>query len=70
VGTTNFDSRSFAHNEENNVCFCDRTLASELEETFFVDMGGCDAVSYKAWRQRPTLDKIVQAVVSLLQEQV
>ena len=27
VGTTNFDSRSFAHNEENNVCCCDREFA-------------------------------------------
>ena len=23
VGTTNFDNRSFSHNEENNVCVCD-----------------------------------------------
>jgi cardiolipin synthase len=70
VGTTNFDSRSFAHNEENNVCFCDLALARELEETFFADMEGCEAVSYKAWRKRPMLDKVLQAVVSLLQEQV
>ena len=24
IGTTNFDNRSFAHNEESNVCFFDR----------------------------------------------
>ena len=29
VGTTNFDSRSFAQNEENNVGFCDRELAAK-----------------------------------------
>ena len=34
VGTTNFDSRSFAHNEENNVCVCDAALARELEGDF------------------------------------
>ena len=27
IGTTNFDNRSFAHNEENNVCVYDRKLA-------------------------------------------
>ena len=70
VGTTNFDSRSFAHNEENNVCFCDWTLAQELEETFSADIEGCDTITYKGWRARPMLEKVVQAVVSLLQEQV
>jgi phosphatidylserine/phosphatidylglycerophosphate/cardiolipin synthase-like enzyme len=29
-GTANFDSRSFAHNEESNVCFFDRALAEQL----------------------------------------
>ena len=27
VGTTNFDNRSFSHNEENNVCGCDEGVA-------------------------------------------
>ena len=40
VGTTNFDSRSFAHNEENNVCFCDDELARQLEEIFMADVNG------------------------------
>src|SRR4029079_10720733 len=30
VGTANFDNRSFAHNEESNVCVMDRTVANEL----------------------------------------
>ena len=34
VGTTNFDNRSFAHNEESNVCFFDRGLADELNGFF------------------------------------
>jgi cardiolipin synthase len=70
VGTTNFDSRSFAHNEENNVCFCDRKLAKQLEDGFFADMNGCEVVNDRKWRKRPIVDKVVQAVVSLLQEQV
>jgi cardiolipin synthase A/B len=70
VGTTNFDSRSFAHNEENNVCFCDRELAGQLEETFMADIKGCAQITLEAWRKRPVLAKSIQAVVSLLQEQV
>jgi cardiolipin synthase len=70
VGTTNFDSRSFAHNEENNVCVCDRELSRQLEEIFIADVKGCERVTLKAWRSRGALAKSVQAVVSLLQEQV
>ena len=70
VGTTNFDSRSFAHNEENNVCFSDRRLAAELEAIFIQDMKGCDRVTTEKWRSRPLIEKIVQNTVSLLQEQV
>ena len=70
VGTTNFDSRSFAHNEENNVCVCDRELSRQLEEIFMADVKGCDVITLERWRKRSWLAKSVQAVVSLLQEQV
>ena len=70
VGTTNFDSRSFAHNEENNVCVCDAALAKKLEEIFVSDITGCDPVTLEAWQKRPIMHKVVQGVVSLLQEQV
>lgn len=70
VGTTNFDSRSFAHNEENNVCFCDRELSQQLEEIFKGDVKGCDVITLDRWRERSFLAKSVQAVASLLQEQV
>jgi cardiolipin synthase len=70
VGTTNFDSRSFAHNEENNVCFSDKALARRLEEIFVGDMKGCDRITLEQWRSRGGLAKTLQAVVSLFQEQV
>jgi cardiolipin synthase len=70
VGTTNFDSRSFAHNEENNVCLLDPALARELERIFMEDLRGCDAITLEGWRRRPMLSKAVQGVVSLFQEQV
>ena len=30
IGTTNFDNRSFAHNEENNTCGYDEGIARQL----------------------------------------
>jgi cardiolipin synthase len=70
VGTTNFDSRSFAHNEENNVCVCDAHLARKLELIFAADIKGCDKMTLEKWRERPFLHKLLQNTVSLLQEQV
>jgi cardiolipin synthase len=70
VGTTNFDSRSFAHNEENNVCFYDPALAARLEAIFVADMKGCEQVTLEKWEKRGLLAKSVQALVSLFQEQV
>jgi cardiolipin synthase len=70
VGTTNFDSRSFAHNEENNVCVCDARIAKELEAIFVADIKGCDRITLKQWKNRPFLAKFAQNAASLLQEQV
>ncbi len=70
VGTTNFDSRSFAHNEENNICFCDATLAKKLEAIFVADIKGCDRITLEKWERRGVLAKSLQAVASLFQEQV
>ena len=38
VGTTNFDNRSFTHNEESNVCFYDEPLVERMEATFVDDL--------------------------------
>jgi cardiolipin synthase len=70
VGTTNFDSRSFAHNEESNVCVLDSKLAKKLEAIFVADIKSCDLITLKQWRNRPLLHKLAQNTVSLLQEQV
>jgi cardiolipin synthase A/B len=70
AGTTNFDSRSFAQNEENNVGFYDRALAAELERIFMEDLPHCDVVTLEAWRNRGLWAKTQQFIASLLQEQV
>jgi cardiolipin synthase len=70
VGTTNFDSRSFAQNEENNVCFYDREMARVLEAIFMQDVPHCDVITLEGWRNRGMWAITQQFVASLLQEQV
>jgi cardiolipin synthase len=70
VGTTNFDNRSFAHNEENNICVYDRRWAMELQEMFVRDARICDRVALDAWRRRGAFTKVQEFIASLLEDQV
>jgi cardiolipin synthase len=69
VGTTNFDSRSFSHNEENNVCVYDRAFASELADKFLEDEAACDPIDLETWRSRSLWRKTQELVAALLEEQ-
>jgi cardiolipin synthase len=69
VGTTNFDSRSFAHNEENNVCVCDREWASQLREIFLADIAGCDPITLEKWERRGVASRGMEILASFLEEQ-
>jgi cardiolipin synthase A/B len=70
VGTTNFDSRSFAHNEESNVCVFSPEVAARMEATFMADVAACDRVNLAAWRRRGVLARAGQHLASLLEDQV
>jgi cardiolipin synthase len=70
VGTTNFDNRSFSHNEENNVCGCDAALADVLTQTFERDLAACDVVTLDAWRKRGVPERTLEALASFVQDQV
>jgi cardiolipin synthase A/B len=69
IGTTNFDNRSFAHNEESNVCIYDRTVAGKLQETFLADMRDCERLSFDQWRKRGIWSRAQEVVASFLQDQ-
>ena len=69
VGTTNFDNRSFAHNEESNVCCFDRRLAAELDATFRDDLNGSERVTIERWRRRGIRARAQEIVAAVLQEQ-
>ncbi len=70
VGTTNFDSRSFAHNEESNVCVYDRGLATQFERAFREDMAGCAVVTLEKWQRRGVVRRVMEQVAALLEDQV
>jgi cardiolipin synthase len=69
VGTTNFDNRSFAHNEESNVCVMDRPLADDLHRVFLADLGGCERMTIGRWRARGVWARGQELIAALLQEQ-
>jgi cardiolipin synthase len=69
VGTANFDNRSFAHNEESNVCVFDRALAEELHTLFHDDLKGCERVSIEPWRRRGAWARAQEIFAAVLQEQ-
>jgi cardiolipin synthase len=70
VGTTNFDNRSFSHNEENNVCACDEGFARQLSETYERDIAVCEQVTLESWKRRPLPQKTAEALASFVQDQV
>ena len=70
VGTTNFDSRSFAHNEESNICFYDAALVAEMQESFRDDLRSCRRIDVETWRKRGVFARAQEFVAAFLQEQV
>jgi cardiolipin synthase A/B len=70
VGTTNFDNRSFALNEESNVCVYDRALAEELEGDFIVDLQASKKVRLDQWKRRGIKTRVQGFLASFLKEQI
>ena len=70
IGTTNFDNRSFAHNEESNVCIYDRSLARRLESIFEADALACDRIRFEDWQRRGVWRHLEEFVASFLEDQV
>ncbi|HXG56291.1 MAG TPA: phospholipase D-like domain-containing protein [Vicinamibacterales bacterium] len=69
TGTANFDNRSFAHNEESNVCFFDKPLADQLNGIFLADIAACDRMTRERWARRGVWARSQELLASLLQEQ-
>lgn len=70
VGSTNFDPRSFALNDEANLNAFDAQLAGSLAEVLRQDRARARLVTFEAWRNRPWREKLAERLASLLGSQL
>jgi cardiolipin synthase A/B len=70
VGSTNFDARSLALNEEVGVGILDARVAAELKAAFKKDLRHCRELKLEEWRRRPIFDRAYERFAYLLHEQL
>ena len=69
LGTTNFDNRSFEHNDEVNIAIRDEEMSARLTRDFRQDLKSCEEVTLDTWRRRSLLEKIVEPFAWILERQ-
>ena len=69
LGTTNFDNRSFEHNDEVNVAIRDKATADRLTVDFVRDQRHSTEITLESWRARPVLEKLVGPIAWILERQ-
>jgi cardiolipin synthase len=70
IGTANLDNRSFAMNEETNLCFHDQRVAGPLCSIFEADLERCAPVDLERWRNRGAWQRLKEEAAALLEEQL
>jgi cardiolipin synthase len=60
IGSTNFDNRSFALNEELNLTVYDRGFAHRLDEIFANDLKHAKKITYQEWDSRGFKEKFFE----------
>jgi cardiolipin synthase len=68
VGSTNFDNRSMAMNDELNVIFYDEHIAKRLENIFFEDLAHSRKISQADLDNRGWLDRLLGIVLTPLHD--
>jgi cardiolipin synthase len=69
IGTTNFDNRSFEHNDEVNVAFRDQALTARVAADLEADLKQCKEITLEMWRRRPVWEKLIGTVAWILERQ-
>jgi cardiolipin synthase len=69
IGTTNFDNRSFEHNDEVNVAFRDGGMAERLTNELAADIASSRQIALDEWRRRPLWEKLIGTVAWILERQ-
>ena len=57
IGSTNFDARSLALNEEVGVGILDEKVAKELKDAFNADLKRSSELQLERWRHRPLMER-------------
>jgi cardiolipin synthase len=70
IGSTNFDNRSFALNQEINLTVYDSGIAHRLEEIFQEDLKYSQQVTYEQWRSRSIFERFVEFFAFPIKEQL
>jgi cardiolipin synthase len=61
VGSTNWDARSFLHNNELNAVVLGRSFAREMQAMFEKDLENSGRIELDKWQSRPLLDRIKES---------
>jgi cardiolipin synthase len=69
IGTTNFDNRSFEHNDEINIAFRDPKVSARLGADFQADLLKSKEITLDLWRRRPLWEKLIGTVAWILERQ-
>jgi len=70
VGSTNFDNRSFAVNDEANLNVYDAKFAQRQAEVFRHDLARSRRVTLEEWQNRPWREKLMEHAAGLLGSQL
>ncbi|HUQ12189.1 MAG TPA: phospholipase D-like domain-containing protein [Steroidobacteraceae bacterium] len=58
IGSTNFDWRSFVHNNEISVCVIDEPFAAAMARTFEIDLREAKEITLASWKKRGLKERL------------
>jgi len=70
IGSTNFDNRSFALNQEVNLTVYDGALARRLEAIFQEDLKRAKKITYDEWKSRSVFERLFDFFAFPVKEQL
>jgi cardiolipin synthase len=70
IGSTNFDNRSFALNQEINLTIYNPEVAQRLERIFADDLKYSEPISYEQWQSRSLFERVMEIFAFPIKEQL
>ena len=70
IGSTNFDNRSFALNQEINLTVYNREIAQRLERIFAADLEYSERITYEQWHSRSLYQRVMEMFAFPIKEQL